>query len=509
MVRSIAHERAGLVVAAHSPAPEENHLVDRRRFIALSFTGVAGAATFGPGFWQQAFAAPAQPGPGPYGPLSSTPDANGLLLPQGFTSRIVAVAGRPVGPSGYPWHVFPDGGTVLPAEDGGWFYVGNSEVFTPGGGGASAIRFGPDSEIMDAYRLLAGTTANCSGGPTPWGTWLSGEEQPRGQVYECDPAVPLSGNTNVRPALGTFSHEAVTVDPDRGVLYMTEDDLLEDLIDNRTGEGQSTSGGYYRFTPDAYPDLSSGKLEAATLPTENGGPVTWVEIDPARPISSTQPDAQPRPGGTTQFAGSEGCWYDRGHVYFTSKVRDVVWDHDIVADRITLLYDSADFGDDAPLSGVDNIIVARSGDLFVCEDGGNMELVLIAAGTRDVAPFARLPDHPSRITEVAGPGFSPDGSRLYFSSRSWGPEGPTAPGTTFEITGPFRASAGAVPAPSPSETMSGVTPPVPSADPSSAPGNSLPATGSDAPVAGLLGLAAAGAAAWAARRAAVSQDDNP
>ena len=48
--------------------------------------------------------------------------------------------------------------------------------------------------------------------------------------------------------MGSFSHEAVAVDPDEKRLYMTEDE--ED-------------GAFYRFTPQNYPDLSSGLLEVA------------------------------------------------------------------------------------------------------------------------------------------------------------------------------------------------------------------------------------------------------
>jgi secreted PhoX family phosphatase len=37
-------------------------------------------------------------------------------------------------------------------------------------------------------------------------------------------------------------------------------------------------------------------------------------------------------------------------------------------------------------------------------------------------------------SELTGPAFSPDGTRLYFSSQR-------SPGETFEITGPFRTRA--------------------------------------------------------------------
>ena len=52
-----------------------------------------------------------QTGPGPYGPLLP-PDANGIMLPAGFTSRVIARSGEPVGSTGYVWPWFPDGGAI-------------------------------------------------------------------------------------------------------------------------------------------------------------------------------------------------------------------------------------------------------------------------------------------------------------------------------------------------------------------------------------------------------------
>jgi hypothetical protein len=96
-----------------------------------SFLGAAAATlAWGPSFWRAAYADPAVPGPGPYGALRP-PDANGLMLPTGFTSRVVARAGAPVLPGGYVWHVDPDGGAVFATPGGALLWprtaVGHAE----------------------------------------------------------------------------------------------------------------------------------------------------------------------------------------------------------------------------------------------------------------------------------------------------------------------------------------------------------------------------------------------
>lgn len=447
-------------------------MIDRRRFLGAGLL-TAGGIALGPAFWRAAYAAGVRPGPGPYGPLRE-PDVNGIALPAGFTSRVIATGGQPVADSGYEWHAAPDGGAAFPDGDG-WVYVSNSEVALVGG--ASAVRFDGDGTVVDAYRILSGTSRNCAGGPTPWGTWLSCEEFPEGRVWECDPMA--AGQGVVRPALGTFSHEAAAVDPDRRQLYLTED-------------GPFDRDGFFRFTPADYPDLTDGVLEIAAVAGD--GAVSWIEVDPLAPMEG------PRPPGAAGFNGAEGVWFDAGHVYFTTKGDNRVWDLDVAAQRIAVLYDAAELGADAPLTGVDNLTVSSAGDLYVAEDGGNLELVVISR-ERQVAPVLRITGHDG--SEITGPAFDPSGTRLYLSSQR-GPGGSTA-GVTYEISGPFRAEA---PAPS---TTTTTAPTVPSTAKLAEARPPADDDSSTAPVAvGLgAGLLAVAGAAWAVQRRRSDHHDQP
>jgi secreted PhoX family phosphatase len=385
----------------------------RRNFLRLSALGGT-ALALGPGFWRNAYATPAVPGTSPYGAMSGSADINGVRLPAGFSSRIVARSGYRVGSTSYTWHGAPDGGACFPVSGGGWIYTSNSEKAS-GTGGASAIKFDAGGAIIGAYRILANTTSNCAGGPTPWGTWLSCEEYSGGRVWECDPTKSSQGV--VRSALGTFAHEAVAVDTQEYRLYLTED---------------STSGRFYRFTPSAYPSLDAGTLEVAKVTGDplTGATVSWVTVSSTKPASQ-----QSNASLSTVFSGGEGCWYDSGVVYFTTKGDNRVWAYTPATSRLEIIYDD-NLYPNSPLTGVDNVTVSSSGDIFVAEDGGDLQICIITPG-RVVAPFLQLVGHNS--SEICGPAFSPDGKRLYFSSQR-GTSGTSSGGITFEVTGPFRTT---------------------------------------------------------------------
>jgi uncharacterized protein len=397
-----------------------------RRQLIVSGALAAGALAGSPRLLREALAAPARAGVSPYGPLGPA-DANGLMLPPGFSSREVARGLSQV--KGYPWPVFPDGQATFPTADGGWILVTNSESLSVSGAGTSAIRFRPDGTIDSAYRILAGTNVNCAGGGTPWGTWLSCEEHDAGLVWECDPAGKLTAQA--RPALGVFNHEAAAVEPAGRHLYLTED---------------MPDGGFYRFTPSAYPDLAEGLLEVAVVAADNS--VSWRAVPNPTPAPVETPTRQQVPE-MTKFNGGEGIWHDGGVLYFTTKGDRRVWAYDARSATIEVLYDHA-AAPDASLDAVDNITVSAAGEIFVCEDGGNMEIALITP-EREVSPFLRFtgPAHPVEgqfKSEVCGVSFDPSGTRMYCTSqRSFPPAANTpGPGAVYEVRGPFRLPASGV-----------------------------------------------------------------
>ena len=406
----------------------------RRHFLQNSFMGLGafvGSSLLLPGFTYSETAC---------SPLNSLntmtdllpADENGVRLSKGFSSRIVARSGEKY--FGYDWHPAPDGGATFATDHGGWIYVSNSELDT-GKGGAGALRFDKDGKLIDAYPILNNTSRNCAGGHTPWGTWLSCEEIETGQVWECDPYGKK--DPILRTALGRFTHEAIAVDTDTMQLYLTED---------------HAQGCLYRYTSNSidkltgYPDLDNGFLEVAEIINGGKGNLRWHLLpDPqVNNLVNNSANNQANNAATRKqvkqsahFNGGEGIWFHQGNIFFTTKGDNRVYAYDIKHNKLSIIYNAVLYIQPV-LTGVDNITSNTSGELLVAEDGGDLQIVVISRAGENKAietkPLVQLVGHD--CSEITGPAFSPDGSRLYFSSQR-GTTGRSEDGVTFEITGAF------------------------------------------------------------------------
>lgn len=347
-------------------------------------------------------------------------DENGIRLPYGFKSRIVASAGiAPSKNSSYLWHSKPDGAAVF--EDfsrdnlGGWIYACNEETKT---GGVGALKFNSQGDVIDAYRILDNTLYNCAGGKTPWHTWLSGEEVPYGRVWECDPY----GNNPAQPinCLGSFEHEACAVDPINRAIYLTEDDK---------------KGRFYRTVLPNYPSYVDGQLQVAEVQGDvfsGQAKLVWHDVpqpNPKKPELETRFQVKQ----ATVFNGGEGIWYYAGFVYFSTKGDNRIWSLDLDRQIIKVIYDlkTSQF---PVLSGVDNITVDNNGIIYVCEDGGDMQIVMLRE-TGQAIPLLQIENQ--KKSEITGVSFTADGTRMYFNSQR-GPSGGDGTGITYELTGPFE-----------------------------------------------------------------------
>ncbi|KPC60025.1 alkaline phosphatase PhoX [Streptomyces chattanoogensis] len=423
-----------------------------------------------------------------YGPL--LPDPDGILaLPAGFSYRIITRTGVTTLESGESTPSNHDGTATFEGPRGATLLVNNHELKGPradwphpvplaGGlvydpaaaGGCTVVEVSHDGSHVSEWVGLAGTSTNCAGGRTPWGTWLSGEEtedkagehgmtRDHGYVFEVDPH-DQKANRDPEPvkALGRYPHEAVVVDPKRGRVYLTED-------------ASGPNGLFYRWTPPEGFTHGRGKLRtladdagvlAAPKCFDSGGNfvddlsratkvgtvygVDWVEV-PDRDARTVPVRKQFKDGEVTRARKLEGMWWADGGAYVVSSYAreespvqhdGQVWFYDPRRRTLTLKVRfgvNPDPGKDGAFDGPDNISVSPYGGLIIAEDGQGIQHLFGATEDGRTYPIARnelnigTPDKPE-FSEFTGPVFSPDGRTLFANIQE--------PGIMLAITGPWK-----------------------------------------------------------------------
>jgi Malectin domain/Bacterial protein of unknown function (DUF839) len=183
-----------------------------------------------------------------YVPGMLTVEQNGLLLSQGLTAKILAVSNSLATysdgtQSTETVHTDPDAGACFvdyrPGNEGGWIYVSNSEAKAPNDspnwsvGGVGAFTFNANGDLLDYRRVLINeTSANCGGGKTPWGAWISGEEREQGQIWQVDPTGERRAQAIVmsHPNAGLFESFAYDVrQSNQPRFFMSKDDVSGEL----------------------------------------------------------------------------------------------------------------------------------------------------------------------------------------------------------------------------------------------------------------------------------------
>ena len=424
---------------------------------------------------------------GGYGPLVQDPDKI-MDLPEGFSYKIIARSGERM-TDGFYMPGNPDGMGTFEGPDGLTIILRNHEIFpeylpeygpfgasnellgrlgrrliydrgregNPALGCATTLVYDTRSqELQSQFLSLAGTLVNCSGGVTPWNSWISCEEiflnpslnhaKRHGYVFE----IPASSEQRiVKPvplkAMGRFVHEAVAIEPMKNIIYQTED-RLDGLVYRflPTLPGRLEEGGRLQcLSINPQPRMDTRNWEKQRVKRGEKLPVSWIDLEDVDPKKDDLRFRGHENGGAL-FASGEGMEYLDGMVFFSctnggSIKAGQIWRYfpspyegtEKEGESPGELELLVEVTDRAVLENPDQMTGTPWGGLLVCEDGFNEQFLVGVTPQGEIYRFAHNAQDESEFTGVC---FSPDGSTMFVNYQD--------AGFTFAVTGPWKTKVG-------------------------------------------------------------------
>lgn len=402
-------------------------------------------------------------------PVAWSPQKQWLELPEGFTAKVISRWGEPMSdglrvpgradgmaafavgrqvvlvrnhensPSPAKYGPFGDDPALLQK-------LGKSSFFDygfgkPGLGGTTNLVYDEATQtVREQYLSLVGTNRNCAGGPTPWNTWISCEEDttPAGEGHQTAHGynfeVPAVGKGLINPvplrAMGRFNHEAVCVAPSTGIVYQTEDrgDSLIYRFLPRT-PGQLHRGGTLQaLVVKEQPHLDTRNWETSALAVNKPVATHWITL---REVEPDEDDLRQRghAAGAALFARGEGMWFGNNEVYFACTNGGPAQAGQVFkyvpspyegtsreAEAPGMLTLFAEPNDTTLLQSCDNLTVAPWGDVVLVEDRTNSHI-------RGITPEGHIYTIGRNVgsdSELAGACFSPSGKTFFVNVQGEG-----------------------------------------------------------------------------------------
>lgn len=321
---------------------------------------------------------------------------------------------------------------------------------TPGLGGTTTLIYDENKQVVEQQFLsLAGTYRNCAGGPTPWGSWITCEEDTaaKSQTSETNHGynfeVPAANKKLLTPVplkeMGRFNHEAVCVDPSTGIVYETEDSsdsLIYRFIPKEPGKLEK-GGTLQALAIKSAKSFDTRNWETPSLNVGESVDVEWITLSG---VDSDIDDLRHRgfAQGAALFARGEGMWFGNKELFFactnggTKKTGQVFKyipsskegksDEKDSPGKLVLFAEPNDMD---ILKFCDNLTVSPWGDVILVEDSKDSYM-------RGITPAGKIYTIGRNVgssSEMAGVCFSPSGKTLFVNIQEQG--------LTLAIVGPW------------------------------------------------------------------------